>query len=80
MRFSTLLVGIGAALVVGGVVLLAVQVVLNGRLSDAAQRHSEAGATLEPSGQSRAFTIKQNWPGIALIAAGCVFLLSTSIM
>lgn len=80
MQFSNLLVGIGAALVVGGVVLLAVQVLLNGRLSDAAQRRSKAGATLEPSGQSRAFTFKQNWPGIALIAAGCVFLLSTSIM
>jgi drug/metabolite transporter (DMT)-like permease len=80
MQFSNLLVGIGAALVIGGVVLLAIQVLLNGRLSDATQRHSKAGATLEPSGQSRAFKFKRNWPGIALIAAGCVFLLSTSIM
>ena len=37
MQSSNLLVGIGAALVVGGIVLLAVQVLLNGSLSDAAQ-------------------------------------------
>jgi hypothetical protein len=80
MDSSNLLITVGAAFVVGGIVLLAAEAMRSGRLSDAAHRGPEAGATLEPSRQARVFSLKRSWPGLTLVATGLIFLLATSIM
>ena len=80
MHASNLLIAVGAAFVVGGVVLLAAEAMRSGRLSDAANRRPEAGATLEPSHQARVFSLKRSWPGLALVGMGLILLLATSTM
>ena len=79
------LVMIGALLVVAGVVFMAAQPILRGRLSSV-QRPGEgiphgpgpqgASDTLEPRRPSKGFGLKWNWPGLAMVAAGAVLLLA----
>jgi len=81
MPSSMLLVGLGALLVVGGVVLIATQMLWSGRLSDA-RRSRSAGpdATLEPRGRSSLFDLKTHWPSFAIISLGVVLLIAAAVV
>jgi hypothetical protein len=68
---------LGALLVFGGLVFLMAQPIWQGRLS--AVRHTPAAPeepTLEPSRPGAGFSLKQNWPGLALMAFGGLLLLA----
>ena len=70
------LVWVGALLVVGGVVFMAAQPLLRGRLSGGKRlRSGWASDTLEPERPAGGFGIKSNWPGFALVVLGAVLLL-----
>jgi hypothetical protein len=70
------LVWIGALLVVSGIVFMARQPLLRGRLSGGKRLGSgQASDTLEPQRAAGGFGIKSNWPGLALVALGAVLLL-----
>ena len=70
------LVWIGALLVVGGVVFTAMQAIWRGRLSGPQRSPSGlARDTLEPTNPAGGFSLKANWPGLALIAFGALLLL-----
>lgn len=76
-----LLIWIGALLIVAGVVVMAVETIRRGRLSDA--RPPEPGArvrSLEPTGRGRRISFKQMAPGLALVAVGAVVLLAAPFM
>jgi hypothetical protein len=71
-----LLIWIGAFCVLGGVLFMASQSIRRGRLSDAGRSRSAVGAdTLEPKGRTGAFSLKANWPGLALMIVGGILLL-----
>ena len=71
-----MLVGLGAVLVVIGVVLMAVSTLRRGRLSEPKARAPESPPdTLEPSGRGRRLSLRADLPGISLVAAGAVLLL-----
>jgi hypothetical protein len=80
MDTANILIGIGAALVLAGVVLSAIEAMQSGRLSDATSRSSDSGATLEPTHQSRMFSFRRLFPGLVLIAAGVIFLIVASLL
>ncbi|MDQ8731594.1 hypothetical protein [Bradyrhizobium sp. LHD-71] len=65
---------LGALLVLGGLVLLATPPIWRGRLSDL-RRTSAAEPTLEPSRPGAGFSLKENWPGLALVVLGGALLL-----
>ena len=70
------LVWVGALLVLGGVVFMAAQPLLRGRLSGGKRlRSGQASDTLEPQRPAGGFGIRSNWPGFALVALGAVLLL-----
>ena len=73
-----LTIWIGALLIVAGVVLMAVQTIRRGRLSDA--RPPEPGArvrSLEPTGPGRRISLKEMVPGLALAALGAILMVAT---
>jgi hypothetical protein len=67
---------LGALLVLGGLVFLVAQPIWRGRLSTA-RRPSAATPepTLEPSKPGAGFSLKENWPGLALMVLGGGLLL-----
>jgi len=76
-----LVVGLGALLVLGGLLFMIYQPIWRGRLSDA-RRISSAVArdtlephTLEPRMPGAGFGLKANWPGIVLFVLGGILLL-----
>jgi hypothetical protein len=80
---SVLLVWIGALLIIGGVLFTAAQAIRRGRLSVPRQsRPGLAVDTLEPPPGERSggFGLKANWPGLALIALGCLLLLAGAVI
>ena len=75
------LVWIGALLFVSGVVFMAAQPLLRGRLSGGKRLRSGAASdTLEPQRPAGGFGIKSNWPGLALVALGAVLLLAGAVI
>jgi hypothetical protein len=79
MQSSMFLVGVGALLVLSGVVLVAVQALKSGRLSDARRPRSVvADASLEPKGRSGIFDLKAHWPGLGLITLGVILLITVA--
>jgi len=79
MQSSNLLIGIGALLILGGIVLTAVQTLWRGRLSDAHTLDSTpTDVTLEPRGRSRTLGLKGKWPGLGLIALGAILLIAAA--
>jgi len=68
--------GLGALLVVIGLVALAGPPIWRGRLSGERSRAATvADNTLEPRQPGAGFGLKTNWPSLALIALGAVLLL-----
>ncbi|MBX9820786.1 hypothetical protein [Afipia birgiae] len=67
---------LGAILIFGGVIFLAAQPMFRARLSSV-RRTSAASPdpTLEPSKPAAGFSLKENWPGLALIVVGGILLL-----
>src|SRR5215468_4458372 len=72
------LVWIGALLVLGGLVFVAVQPLRRGRLSGE-QLRSRHVDTLEPRRPGRGLGLKSSWPGLVLIAVGAIMLLSAVV-
>ena len=75
------LIIIGALLFVGGVIYMAGATLGRGRLSDPAPAQAAPlatpGPTLEPSRRGLRFLgIGANWPGLLMVAAGAILLLS----
>jgi hypothetical protein len=68
--------GLGALLVVIGLVALAGPPIWRGRLSGKRSRAATvADNTLEPRQPGAGFGLKTNWAGLALVALGAVLLL-----
>ena len=71
-----LLFGLGALLVVIGLVALAGPPIWRGRLSSKRSRAATVvDNTLEPGEPGAGFALATSWPGLALIALGAVLLL-----
>jgi uncharacterized protein YjeT (DUF2065 family) len=66
---------LGALLVVSGVLLMAAPPIWRGRLSGRRSRPAATDRTLEPRRPAAGFSLRTNWPGLALIALGAVLLL-----
>ncbi|TKT72621.1 hypothetical protein YH63_014955 [Afipia massiliensis] len=67
---------LGALLMFGGLILLAAQPMFRARLSSV--RRTPAATpdpTLEPSEPAAGFSLKETWPGLALIVVGGILLL-----
>jgi hypothetical protein len=76
MLWDMIFVWGGALLVVIGVVYTASQAIRRGRLSDATPIRPGVGIdTLEPRNRTYGFSLRDNWPGLALIGLGCLLLL-----
>lgn len=71
-----MLVGIGALLVIVGVVMTAISTLRRGRLSEPrAIAPDSPRDTLEPSGRGRRLSVKGDLPWLALMGLGAVLLL-----
>ncbi len=67
---------LGALLVLGGLVLLMAQPIWHGRLSVGRRASATTPEpTLEPSKPGAGFSLKENWPGLALMVLGGLLLL-----
>ena len=67
---------LGAVLVIGGVLYLALQTILAGRFSRLRRvRPARPGNTLEPEQPAGGFDLKSNWPGLAMLVLGAILLL-----
>lgn len=76
---SMTLILVGALLIVGGVLFMAVQPILRGRLSRVRPVSARRpGNTLEPEAPARGFSLGVTWPGLLMIAigAGCLLVWS----
>jgi hypothetical protein len=68
---------VGAALVIAGVLYMAGKAIWQGRLSGANRRRTMVETTtLEPNTRGTAFDLKSNWIGLALVAGGAILLLA----
>jgi hypothetical protein len=79
MDTSILLIWIGALCVIGGVLFMAAQAMRGGRLSGRPRaREGMTTDTLEPRHNS-GLGLKENMPGLALVAlGGCLLLLGSA--
>jgi hypothetical protein len=74
------LILLGALLVVLGIVYMAYQPLRRHRLSGGRRLPPDKPAnTLEPINPAEGFGIRAIWPGLALVAAGAVLLLTAGI-
>jgi len=77
---------IGALLFIGGVLYMAGATLRRGRLSDPAPNRATPnlatpGPTLEPSRRGLRFLgLAVNWPGLLMMAAGAIMLLSGAML
>ena len=71
---------LGALLVIGGLLFMAGQTILNGRLSERRRRAMGADVTLEPRERGGGFGLATTWPGLALLAIGAGLLLATVVI
>jgi hypothetical protein len=77
---------LGALLFVGGVLYMAGAALRRGRLSDPAPDRltpnlATPGPTLEPSRRGLRFLgLAANWPGLLMMAAGAIMLLSAAVL
>jgi hypothetical protein len=77
---------IGALLFIGGVLYMAGATLRRGQLSDPepdrlAPNLATPGPTLEPSRRGLRFLgLAANWPGLLMMAAGAIMLLSAAVL
>jgi len=72
-----MVMALGALLVIGGVLYMAHAAIGRGSLSGPSSPASPVRDTLEPSRRGLGFLgLEPNWPGILLIAAGAILLIS----
>jgi drug/metabolite transporter (DMT)-like permease len=71
-----LVISLGALLILGGVLFMADQTILGGRLSGRLKRSSAPLGTLEPRERGGGFGLATQWPGFAMIALGALLLLA----
>ena len=71
---------LGALLVIGGLLFMASQTILHGRLSERRRRAMGTDVTLEPRERGGGFGLATNWPGIALMAFGAGLLLAAAVI
>jgi hypothetical protein len=71
-----LIILFGALLILGGVLFMAEQTLLGGRLSGRFRRSSVPLGTLEPGERGGGFGLRTQWPGFAMIALGALLLLA----
>lgn len=70
------LILLGALLILGGVLFMALQTIQSGRFSRLRRvKPAQPGNTLEPDQPAGGFDVRANWPGLAMLALGTVFLL-----
>ena len=74
-----LLLVLGAALMIVGIVFLAGPPIWRDRISGGKPR-ATAGATLEPQRPGSGFRLTTNWPGLALLVLGGVLLLAAAFL
>jgi hypothetical protein len=72
-----LTIWLGALLVIGGVLFMALQPLWRARLSGRPSR--PAVDTLEPRQPAAGFGLASNWPGLALVALGALLLLISAV-
>jgi hypothetical protein len=71
------LIWLGALLIIGGVLFLALQPMLRGRFSRLRRlRTARPSNTLEPEKPAKGLDIQSNWPGLAMLVLGAIFLLA----
>lgn len=78
-----LLIGIGAACIVAGVLLMAFQPMqrrMSGGRNVADADITVANKTLEPPRPASGFGLTSNWPGLALVGVGGACLLAGAAM
>jgi hypothetical protein len=66
----------GALLILGGVLFMAEQTLLEGRLSGRLRRSPAQVGTLEPRERGGGFGLRPQWPGFVMIALGALLLLA----
>ncbi len=70
------LIWLGALLIICGVVYMAAQPMLQGRLSRVRPvTPARPGNTLEPERPAKGFGLTSNWPGLLMMALGAILLL-----
>lgn len=74
-----LVVGLGALLLVSGILYMAAQAIRRGRLSGKSRPSAGTGATLEPRERGGGFAFGTNWPGFLLVAIGAALLLASAL-
>ena len=75
---SLLLIGLGVALFVCGIVIVTLQPAWWSRLSEYRYRRRGPSPTLEPRKPGAGFGLAANWPGLLMIAAGVILMLAGS--
>lgn len=78
MPTSMLLVGLGALLVLCGVVLVAVRVMKAGPLSRERRSRGAVEDTLEPRESRGLFDFREHLPGVVLIVLGIILLIASA--
>jgi uncharacterized membrane protein len=74
------LILLGALLIIVGVVYMAIQPMIRGRLSRVRRvTPARPGNTLEPQAPTRGFGLSSNWPGLLMIGIGTVLLLASAV-
>ena len=74
------LIWLGALLIIGGVVYMAAQTIMQGRMSRVRPvSPARRGNTLEPERPAMGFGLSSNWPGLGMIALGAVLLLAWAV-
>ena len=73
-----LIILVGALLIVGGVLFMAEQTLLEGRLSGRLRRSPAEVGTLEPRERGGGFGLRVTWPGFVMIALGALLLAGAS--
>ena len=63
-------------MVLGGVLFMAEQTLLEGRLSGRRRRSPAEVGTLEPRERGGGFGLRATWPGFVMVALGAVLLLA----
>ena len=71
-----LVILVGALLIVGGVLFMAEQTLLEGRLSGRLRRSPAEVGTLEPRERGGGFGLRATWPGFVMFVLGALLLLA----